>query len=34
MPTMLVTWTPMPGSEFSKGALPKAKTPPSEPTRK
>ncbi len=33
MPTMSSTWTPIPGSEFSKGAL-KVNTPPSAPTRK
>ncbi len=31
-PTTLVTWTPSPGRLPSKGAVPKAKMPPSEPS--
>src|SRR6202453_4737872 len=31
---MLVTWMPIPGSDPSKAALPKAKIPPSLPTKK
>ena len=30
--TMLATWTPMPGSDPTKPASPKANTPPSLPT--